>query len=69
MDQRLAPYLNREQEPYIKHYFIGSARSWGTFMGGEAVYDRDVEAMIGLFNREILTGCANAAAGAPLSGI
>jgi multidrug efflux pump subunit AcrB len=56
MDQRLAPYLNGEKEPHIKHYFIGSARSWGTFMGGEAVHDGDVEAMIGLFNREILTG-------------
>jgi len=56
IDQRMAPYLNGEKQPQIRSYFIGSAKTWGTFMGGEAVNDDEVDALIGVFNQEIMTG-------------
>jgi multidrug efflux pump subunit AcrB len=56
IDQRLLPYLRGEKRPQIRSYFLGSAKSWGTFMGGEAVNDDEVEELIGVFNREIMTG-------------
>jgi multidrug efflux pump subunit AcrB len=56
IDQRLAPYLSGEKQPQLKSYFLGSAKSWGTFIGGEAVNDDEVDELIGVFNREIMTG-------------
>ena len=56
IDQRMTPYLNGEKQPQIRSYFIGSAKTWGTFMGGEAVNDDEVDALIGVFNQEIMTG-------------
>jgi multidrug efflux pump subunit AcrB len=56
IDQRLEPYLRGDKQPQLKNYFLGSAKAWGTFIGGEAVHDDDVEELIGVFNREIMTG-------------
>jgi multidrug efflux pump subunit AcrB len=56
VDSRLAPYLNGEKHPQLKSYFIGSAKEWGGFFGGETVHDKDVDEMIRVFNQEIMTG-------------
>ncbi|HET6592698.1 MAG TPA: efflux RND transporter permease subunit, partial [Xanthomonadales bacterium] len=56
IDQRLAPYLAGEKQPHLRNYFLGTARGWGTFIGGEAVNDDEVDELIGVFNREIMTG-------------
>src|SRR5210317_1432330 len=56
IDQRLAPYLSGEKQPQLKNYFLGSAKAWGTFIGGEALRDEDVDEVIGVFNREIMAG-------------
>lgn len=56
IDERLAPYLSGEKQPQIRSYFLGSDRSWGTFIGGEAVRDEDVDELLGVFNQEIMTG-------------
>jgi multidrug efflux pump subunit AcrB len=56
IDARLAPYLSGEKQPQLRSYFLGSAKNWGTFIGGEAVNDEDVDELIGVFNQEIMTG-------------
>ncbi len=56
IDERLAPYLSGEKQPQLRNYFLGSAKGWGTFIGGEAVNDDEVDAMLAVFNREIVTG-------------
>ncbi|MCJ7814642.1 MAG: efflux RND transporter permease subunit [Xanthomonadales bacterium] len=56
IDERLAPYLSGEKQPQLRNYFLGSAKSWGTFIGGEAVNDEEVDELIGVFNQEIMTG-------------
>jgi len=56
IDQRLVPYLDGEKQPHLRNYFLGTARGWGTFIGGEAVNDDEVDELIGVFNREIMTG-------------
>jgi multidrug efflux pump subunit AcrB len=56
IDSRLLPYLTGEKQPQLENYFLGSAKSWGTFIGGEALHDEDVDELIGIFNREIMAG-------------
>jgi multidrug efflux pump subunit AcrB len=56
IDGRLNPYLLGEKHPQIKSYFLGSAKGWGTFIGGEAVHDEEVDELIRVFNTEIMTG-------------
>jgi multidrug efflux pump subunit AcrB len=56
INDRLDPYLSGEKQPQLKSYFLGSARGWGTFIGGEAVRDEDVDALLAIFNSEIMTG-------------
>ena len=56
IDARLAPYLSGEKTPQIKSYFLGTAKGWGSFIGGEAMHDEDVDELIGIFNREIVAG-------------
>jgi multidrug efflux pump subunit AcrB len=71
IDQRLLPYLEGDKQPQIESYFLGSAKAWGTFMGGEAVNDGDVDELIRVFNTEIMTGFPDAfgfAARDPLFG-
>ena len=56
VERRLQPHLTGEKEPMIDTYFIGSSKGWGTFIGGRAVNDEDVDQLLGIFNREIMTG-------------
>ena len=53
---RLAPYLSGEKQPQLERYFLGSARGWGTFMGGEATNREEFDQLLAVFNREIMTG-------------
>jgi multidrug efflux pump subunit AcrB len=54
--ERLEPYLAGEKEPQLGQYFMGSARGWGTFMGGEATDPDEMNALLGVFNSEIMRG-------------
>jgi multidrug efflux pump subunit AcrB len=56
IDQRLAPYINGEDPLQLDNYFLGISRGFGTFIGGRAVDPGDVDALISVFNREILSG-------------
>ncbi len=56
IDQRLAPYLNKEKQPYLDNYFLGMARGWGTFIGGSAVDPKRADELITVFNQEIISG-------------
>ena len=56
IDGRLAPYLSGEKQPQLRNYFLGSAKAWGTFIGGQAVNDNEVDELLGVFNSEIMTG-------------
>ena len=56
IDDRLAPYLSGEKQPQLKNYFLGTAKGWGSFLGGEAVHDEEVDELIRVFNQEIMTG-------------
>jgi len=56
IDQRLAPYLSGEKQPQVKNYFLGTAKAWGTFIGGQAVNDDEVDELIRVFNQEITSG-------------
>ncbi len=56
IDGRLMPHLTGEKQPQIRSYFLGSAKAWGTFMGGEAVNDDEVDELIRVFNEEVMTG-------------
>lgn len=56
IDERLMPYLEGDKQPQMKSYFLGSAKAWGTFIGGEAVHDDEVDDLIRVFNTEIMTG-------------
>ena len=54
--ERLDPYLKGEKQPQLERYFLGSARGWGTFIGGEATNADEFDDLLGVFNREIMTG-------------
>lgn len=56
INKRLAPYLSGEKQPQVKSYFLGVSKNWGSFIGGEAVNDDEVEELIQIFNQEIMTG-------------
>jgi multidrug efflux pump subunit AcrB len=56
IDERLKPYLSGEKQPQIKSYFLGTSKGWGSFIGGEAVNDDDVDELIRVFNQEIMSG-------------
>lgn len=56
MDERLAPYINGEDPLQLESYFLGSAKGFGTFLGGRAINDDDVDGLIGVFNSKILSG-------------
>jgi multidrug efflux pump subunit AcrB len=56
IDDRLAPYLAGEKQPHLKSYFLGTSKGWGTFIGGEAVNDHEVDELIRVFNQEIMAG-------------
>jgi multidrug efflux pump subunit AcrB len=56
INARLRPYISGEKSPKMESYFLGSSRSWGTFLGGSAADPDDVDELIGIFNSEIMTG-------------
>jgi multidrug efflux pump subunit AcrB len=56
IDQRLLPYINGDNPLQLQNYFLGSSRGFGTFMGGRAVNPADVDELLGVLNRQILTG-------------
>ena len=56
IDERLKPYLTGEKKPQIKNYFLGTAKGWGSFVGGEALHDDEVDEVIQVFNQEIMVG-------------
>jgi len=56
IDSRLRPYLSGEKQPQIKNYFLGTSKGWGSFIGGEALNDDEVDEVIQVFNREIMSG-------------
>jgi multidrug efflux pump subunit AcrB len=56
IDERLKPYLSGEKTPQIKNYFLGTAKGWGSFVGGTALHDDEVDEVIQLFNQEIMVG-------------
>ncbi len=69
IDQRLAPYINGENRLQLDNYFVGSARGFGTFLGGRATDPADVDELLGVFNSEILTGFPDTIAFANRSAI
>jgi multidrug efflux pump subunit AcrB len=56
IDSRLAPYLSGEKKPQLRNYFLGTSKGWGTFIGGEALHDDEVDEVIQVFNQEIMAG-------------
>ena len=56
IDQRMAPYIDGTNPLQLDNYFVGSSRGFGTFIGGRAVDPADVDALIDVFNQEILAG-------------
>ena len=56
IDQRLTPHINGEKRLQMDNYFAGSARGFGTFIGGRAADPDDVDELLGVFNSEILRG-------------
>jgi len=56
IDQRLEPYINGENRLQLHNYFVGSARGWGSFIGGRAKNPADVDEIVDVFNTEILQG-------------
>jgi multidrug efflux pump subunit AcrB len=53
---RLKPHLNGEKYPQLERYFLGTARGWGTFIGGEAKNADEFDDLLAVFNNEIMTG-------------
>ena len=53
---RLKPHLNGERYPQLERYFLGTARGWGTFIGGEAKNADEFDDLLAVFNNEIMTG-------------
>jgi len=56
VDQRLDKYINGEDRLQMDSYFQGVSRGFGTFIGGRAKDPADVDALLGVFNSEILSG-------------
>ncbi len=56
IDQRLAPYIDGSKPIQLKTYFLGTSRTYGTFLGAFAVDPADLDEFIELFNSEILQG-------------
>ncbi|MEJ8569475.1 efflux RND transporter permease subunit [Elongatibacter sediminis] len=56
IDQRLTPYLNDERAPHLENYFLGLSRGFGTFFGGRAANPGQLDELVGIVNREIITG-------------
>ena len=46
----------RTAHPQLERYFLGTARGWGTFIGGEAKHADEFDDLLAVFNNEIMTG-------------
>ena len=55
IDARMVPYLSGDTTPHIKNYFLGYFGSGG-FFGARPEDSDDVDSMLNLINREIITG-------------
>ncbi len=55
VNERFGPYLSGEKHPHIESYFMGVFGRFG-FIGAQAVDRKDIDAMIGALNGEILAG-------------
>lgn len=56
IDQRLAPFLSGERQPQLENYFLGMARGWGTFIGGNALHPEELDELVSVMNSEIIPG-------------
>jgi multidrug efflux pump subunit AcrB len=56
IDKRLEPYLKGERTPALDMCFVGSAKGWGTFIGGSAVNGDELGELMQVFNREVMSG-------------
>jgi multidrug efflux pump subunit AcrB len=54
--ERLEPHLSGEKYPQLERYFLGTARGWGTFIGGEATNPDEFDDLLAVFNRDIMSG-------------
>ena len=54
--ERLEPHLSGEKYPQLERYFLGTARGWGTFIGGEAANPDEFDDLLAVFNRDIMSG-------------
>ncbi len=68
IDQRFAPYLTGEKQPQIRNYFLGFFGTRG-FFGARAVNDDEVDQMLEVINREIVTDFPDTFGGARRSAI
>lgn len=55
IDERLRPHILNERQPAIDHVWVGVNDGFG-FMGGSAKQGDQIEALVGVINRDILTG-------------
>jgi multidrug efflux pump subunit AcrB len=56
IDQRLMPYVEDEKDPELDNYFLGISRGWGTFLGGRAKDAAELEDLVEVVNREVISG-------------
>jgi multidrug efflux pump subunit AcrB len=56
INQRLLPYIDGSEPMQLSTYFLGTSRTFGTFLGAFAVDPADLDKFIELFNSEILQG-------------
>jgi len=63
INQRLEPYLQGQQDPELRNYFMGFFGG-GAFIGARAVDPGDVDELLSLFNEEILRGFPDTFGGA-----
>lgn len=56
IDGRLAPHLAGERTPALENYFLGVAGGRGTFLGGRAQNEDELDALLDVLNREVITG-------------
>jgi multidrug efflux pump subunit AcrB len=54
--ERFDPYLKGEKQPQINSYFIGMARGYGVFVGGQVTDPAKMDEMLNTINSEIISG-------------
>ena len=56
INERLVPHVTGQKEPGLQSYFLGTSRSFGTFIGGRASRDEDVDELLDIFNSQVMVG-------------